>query len=190
MLSKNGHHLKRYDVLLSGLPTDCVFDGEIVVLGEAGRPQFNALLFRRGQPVYVAFDVLYAHDNDLRDMPLQTRKAAMKQLLRGCQDVIAVDGIAADGTALFREICRLDLEGIVAKRMADPHRPDTTWFKVLNRSYSQKEGRGDLFNRRSLPPPATCMAVIQLKSRRRPRRLRRRAHRRRVRHDRVAVAPS
>ena len=51
------------------------------------------------------------------------------------------------GKALYREVCRLDLEGIVAKRLADPYGPDTKWFKVLNREYSQKEGRADLFAR-------------------------------------------
>src|SRR5215510_8443377 len=70
MLSKNGHHLARYDELLSGLPTDCVFDGEIVVLDERGRPSFNTSLFRRGQPIYVAFDLLYTPEGDLRHMPL------------------------------------------------------------------------------------------------------------------------
>jgi hypothetical protein len=41
-----------------------------------------------------------------------------------------------------------DLEGIVAKRLADSHAPgSTTWWKVLNRAYSQKVGRSDLFGR-------------------------------------------
>jgi ATP-dependent DNA ligase len=42
----------------------------------------------------------------------------------------------------------MDLEGIVAKRLADPYAPGRTpWFKILNRSYSQKEGRSELFER-------------------------------------------
>jgi len=42
----------------------------------------------------------------------------------------------------------MDLEGIVAKRLADPYAPGrTTWLKILNRSYSQKEGRSELFER-------------------------------------------
>jgi ATP-dependent DNA ligase len=40
-----------------------------------------------------------------------------------------------------------DLEGIVAKRLADPYAPRVSWFKIKNPDYSQKEGRGDLFNR-------------------------------------------
>jgi ATP-dependent DNA ligase len=37
--------------------------------------------------------------------------------------------------------------GIVAKRLADPYEPRTSWFKIKNPDYSQKEGRGELFNR-------------------------------------------
>jgi ATP-dependent DNA ligase len=69
MLSKNRNHLRRFDALLSSLPGGCIFDGEIVVLDEAGRPRFNALMFRRRQPTYVAFDVLYTNGRDLRSMP-------------------------------------------------------------------------------------------------------------------------
>jgi hypothetical protein len=38
---------------------------------------------------------------------------------------------------------RLDLEGIVAKRLADPDTPDTVWRKMRNPAYTQAEGRGD-----------------------------------------------
>jgi ATP-dependent DNA ligase len=42
----------------------------------------------------------------------------------------------------------MDLEGIVAKRLADPYAPgSTTWWKVINRSYSQKQRRSELFER-------------------------------------------
>jgi hypothetical protein len=39
-----------------------------------------------------------------------------------------------------------DLEGIVAKRLDDPYDPRVRWLKIKNPDYSQKEGRGDLFN--------------------------------------------
>jgi len=44
----------------------------------------------------------------------------------------------------------LDLEGIVAKHATAPYvadREKTTWFKILNREYSQKQGREELFER-------------------------------------------
>jgi hypothetical protein len=43
---------------------------------------------------------------------------------------------------------RLDLEGIVAKRKADAYRPETVWYKIKNRAYTQGEGRWELFQKR------------------------------------------
>ena len=42
---------------------------------------------------------------------------------------------------------RLDLEGIVAKRKADAYRPETIWYKVKSRTYTQGEGRWELFQK-------------------------------------------
>jgi hypothetical protein len=55
---------------------------------------------------------------------------------------------AEDGVALFRAAQQLDLEGIVAKRKADPHGPATTWLKIKNPAYTQAEGRWELFQKR------------------------------------------
>jgi ATP-dependent DNA ligase len=41
-----------------------------------------------------------------------------------------------EGRALFRAVVDADLEGIVAKRLADAYQPKTRWQKVLNRDYS------------------------------------------------------
>src|SRR5215467_382863 len=40
---------------------EAVFDGEIVSLDAAGKPQFYDLLRRRGDPCFVAFDLLWLH---------------------------------------------------------------------------------------------------------------------------------
>jgi ATP-dependent DNA ligase len=53
------------------------------------------------------------------------------------------------GRDLFEAACRLDLEGIVAKRKVDPYGLKTSWYKVKNPMYTQAEGRGELFERRS-----------------------------------------
>jgi len=44
-------------------------------------------------------------------------------------------------------MCANDLEGIVAKRLADRYDARVRWLKIKNPEYSQKEGRGDLFER-------------------------------------------
>jgi ATP-dependent DNA ligase len=60
-------------------------------------------------------------------------------------EALAVEG---RGRELFELMRDHDLEGVVAKRLADPYRPHTRWFKIKNPEYSQSEGRGELFNRR------------------------------------------
>jgi ATP-dependent DNA ligase len=60
LISRNGNRMKQFEAVLDRLPKSQMFDGEIVVLDDAGRPHFNELLFGRRRPTYVAFDLLMA----------------------------------------------------------------------------------------------------------------------------------
>jgi bifunctional non-homologous end joining protein LigD len=148
MLSKNGNPLKRFKALVDALPRGFVFDGEIVALDERGRPVFNDLLFGRGKPTYIPFDVLVADGEDVRNLPLKERKALLDKIA-GRYRLEKTEPFFGEGRPLFRAVCRLDLEGIVAKRMHDAYDPKAIWFKILNPGYSQKEGRGELFEKRA-----------------------------------------
>jgi ATP-dependent DNA ligase len=55
--------------------------------------------------------------------------------------------VESRGCELFELMCAHDLEGIVAKRLADPYAPRTRWLKIKNRDYTQAKGRAELFNR-------------------------------------------
>jgi hypothetical protein len=63
--------------------------------------------------------------------------------------------------------CKLDLEGMVAKHKFGLYaegREQSTWVKILNRNYSQKLGREELFERdRQEPVPGwhTCDAACR-----------------------------
>jgi len=59
------------------------------------------------------------------------------------------DHVTGHGTALFERVCKMDLEGIVAKHAFGTYMTDerTTWFKIKNRAYSQSQGREKLFER-------------------------------------------
>ncbi len=106
MLSKNLNPLKRFQ----HLPLDCVFDGEIVVLDTDGRPRFNDLLFGRGEPVYVVFDLLFYEGEDIRSLPLKERRAILDQVAEryGLQKSELFIGC---GRSLFETVCAMDLEG-------------------------------------------------------------------------------
>jgi ATP-dependent DNA ligase len=58
LISRNGNGLQRFEAVLDPLPKGHVFDGEPVVLDDAGRPLFNDLMFGLRRPTYVAFDLL------------------------------------------------------------------------------------------------------------------------------------
>ena len=80
-------------------------------------------------------------------MPLRERRWALQSVLPKGSPIVS-EGLSVEGRGceLFELMCANDLEGIVAKRLADPYEPGVQWLKIKNRDYSQKEGRGDLFN--------------------------------------------
>ena len=64
LVSRNGNTFKSFRSLCEGLARDlkgrrCTLDGEIVCLDSHGKPQFKNLLFRRTEPVFYAFDILW-----------------------------------------------------------------------------------------------------------------------------------
>src|SRR6185295_16402147 len=73
---------------LGDLPVESAYlDGEIVVLGEKGQSDFqalqNALHARENAPlVYFVFDLLFLNGHDLRGQPLVKRKELLQALLK------------------------------------------------------------------------------------------------------------
>lgn len=171
LISRNGNAFKSFPHLCDGLARDlrgrrCVIDGEIVCLDPTGRTQFDALLFRRAEPVFYAFDILwdqhawsdddqeryrFRNGEDLRYLPLVHRKQRLRAVVpKRAERLFYVDHVEEHGEELFRLACENDLEGIVAKHLAYPYAigtAETSWLKIRNRSYSQWEGRHELFER-------------------------------------------
>ena len=151
-LSKRGNHLPRFDQLCQWVRDESVermviLDGEVVALDEYGRQDFRLLMTGRGNLHYAVFDVLWLKGKDLRDCPLARRKRILGRLVRKTSTVLSpVFEVRDRGRDLFAAVERLDLEGVVAKHLADPYTPETVWRKVRNRAYTQIEGRGELFH--------------------------------------------
>ena len=159
-VSRRGNVFTRFDALCEQVASalchdvvselgldDAVVDGEVIATDESGRPQFYDLLRRTRSPSYIAFDLLWLNGTDLRALPLRERRRRLEMMLpmgsRTISEAVSVEG---RGRELFDMMCAHDLEGIVAKRLADPYEPRVRWLKIKNSEYSQKEGRGDLFN--------------------------------------------
>jgi len=80
-------------------------------------------------------------------VPLRDRKARLAQIAKGVEGWIALtNGVVGEGRALYRAVVDADLEGIVAKKLTGPYNPKLTrWHKILNRDYSQRQGRAEWF---------------------------------------------
>jgi bifunctional non-homologous end joining protein LigD len=127
---------------------DFILDGELVIQDERGHPVFQQLLKRSTlasarevaamaaqlPAVYFAFDLLALNGEDLRPLPLHERKQRLAALLgAGAGGRIHVHGhIEREGEALFNEVKKRGLEGIVAKKADAPYRGDRgpDWLKV------------------------------------------------------------
>jgi bifunctional non-homologous end joining protein LigD len=128
---------------------NAILDGEIVYLDASGKPQFISLLRRQSPQSFVAFDLLWLNGKDLRKLPLVERKRILRTVVPHGSPVLYADYVFGTGTELFRVVCDMDLEGIVAKRKDGLYTPEqTTWVKIKNPNYSQAEGRRELFERR------------------------------------------
>lgn len=126
-----------------------VFDGEIVCLDDAGRPDFRKLLkrFQRGggraaerarlsSPAYCyLFDVLYLDGRPLVDEPLFRRYEWLASTIK--TGPYRLSEQVEDGPELFSAAEQLGLEGIVAKRKSSryiPAKRSDNWVKIKVRS--------------------------------------------------------
>jgi bifunctional non-homologous end joining protein LigD len=102
-----------------------VIDGEAVVLGVDGISDFNALHSRKHdhEVQLYAFDILVEGGDDLRNLPLHLRKAALQRLLARRPEGIFVNPFERGeiGPDLFSAACRMGLEGLVAKHRERPY---------------------------------------------------------------------
>lgn len=141
LLTRNGHdwtdRFPETAASLSRLP-DATLDGELVALDAGGNPDFPALQAaidagRTGALRFYAFDLLVRAGEDLRDLPLAERKAALRALLAEPPSrTVFVEHFEAAGDAVLLSACRLGLEGIVSKRLAAPYRSGRSgdWVKA------------------------------------------------------------
>jgi ATP dependent DNA ligase domain len=101
---------------------DAIIDGEIVALDEGGGSSFQLLqAFEMGQErppiVFYAFDLLQLNGKDLRNLPVETRKARLEELLSDPPGVIRYSPpFDHDVKELLARARELGLEGLIAKR--------------------------------------------------------------------------
>ena len=108
---------------------DCIVDGEICALDHNGAPDFAALQAAlsdgKSDPlIFFAFDLLFAQGEDLRPLPLSTRKARLAELLKAAKasdQLRFVEHFSSGGDAVLKSACTMHLEGIVSKKADAPY---------------------------------------------------------------------
>ncbi len=148
LVSRNGNDwtvkFREIAEVVSKPPVEsAILDGELVVLDEKGRTDFQALQnilkgIGPGKLVYYVFDIPYAAGFDLTSTPLVVRKGLLRNLLESWSQKSANDSIRysdhiqGNGGAVFSNACRLGLEGIVSKQSDSPYdqKRSRRWLKV------------------------------------------------------------
>ncbi|QJD92727.1 DNA ligase D [Duganella dendranthematis] len=115
------------------------YDGEIVVHDDNGRPDFGLLqnAFDKDNPgdmVYFIFDLPFHNGRDLRDVPLEQRRAELEKVLAKRQTDTVRFSAALNATPqdMIAAACQMGLEGIIGKRRDSRYtaRRTGTWIKL------------------------------------------------------------
>lgn len=114
-------------------------DGEIVVLGANGAPDFNALqkafdTRSAAKVLYFLFDLPFFEGYDLRDSALADRRQLLQALLdeKGGEHLRFSTAFESDPASILGSAARMNLEGVIAKRADAPYvsRRSETWLKL------------------------------------------------------------
>ena len=114
-----------------------MLDGEIVIIDEKGKSNFQALQdygrSRSGRLVYYVFDLLYFNGQDLRKKPLIERKFMLQEVISKIPLVKYSGHIETEGKEFFSAASEAGVEGIVAKDMQSHYmegRRSRSWLKI------------------------------------------------------------
>jgi ATP-dependent DNA ligase len=124
---------------VAALPVStCVIDGEAIICDANDLSVYDLIRNpRRGYTATLrAFDILELKSEDIRNWPIENRKAVLKMLLQKAPH----PGIAynrhfdVEGAIVFHHACKLGCEGIVSKRFGSPYRSGRSedWIRVRN----------------------------------------------------------
>ena len=117
--------------------SSAMIDGEVIVQDEQGRADFAALqrdIHRNPENlVFIAFDLLELDGADLRSAPVEDRRRRLMDLVGKPSSVLAFsDAVVGNGAALFEAAKRMELEGVVSKKLGSRYVSgrSRTWVKA------------------------------------------------------------
>jgi bifunctional non-homologous end joining protein LigD len=117
-----------------------VLDGEIVVVDEQGRPDFQMLQHyqerEKGHLLYYAFDLLSFQGHDLTGLPLVRRKALLQKVLPPSPRVRYSGHVEKEGVLFYAAAKQKGLEGVIAKQAQSAYetgKRSRLWLKIKTR---------------------------------------------------------
>ncbi|WP_431081604.1 DNA ligase D [Pseudomonas thivervalensis] len=132
--------LKLHADALAGLNLgDSWLDGELVLLDETGHSDFAALrqafdISRTVDMVYFLFDAPFLNGVDLRQAPVEERRAALKKALNNnaSKRLRFSESFSASQHDMFESAIALSLDSVVGKRQGSPYvsRRSDDWVKL------------------------------------------------------------
>jgi len=118
---------------VAALPVDnVVLDGEIVGMSR-GKPDFGALQKGSAERVeYWVFDLTWLFGKDLRQLPIEARKALLEKAVPESAGIKVVKQLEGDPHGLFDGLCQQGWEGLMAKRVGSTYRSGraSEWYKL------------------------------------------------------------
>src|SRR5690606_10999515 len=144
LFTRNGldwtHKLPQQAAALERLKLQSAWlDGEMVLLDAQGAPDFQALqnafdAQRSEAVVFYLFDVPYLNGMDLRQVPLEQRRAALAALMAKNREPLLrySEDFAEDPEQILASACRMKLEGLIGKRLGSPYveKRSSQWIKI------------------------------------------------------------
>jgi bifunctional non-homologous end joining protein LigD len=122
---------------LQSWDVNAIIDGEIVVLDDNGMSNFQNLQSWRseadGEIYYYIFDILWLEGYDLTNLPLSQRRAILRSVTPGPENIRFSETFDASGISFFESARKLGLEGIIAKKEDSLYRPgdrSKEWLKI------------------------------------------------------------
>jgi len=124
-----------------------ILDGEAVILGKDGTPDFGSLQNRFGVedakrvealsktiPVtFIAFDLLHVDGKDWISRPLIERKEKLRTIISEGPHLLFGDHVETHGVQFFKEVLKKGFEGALAKENQSPYilgSRGSSWIKI------------------------------------------------------------
>ncbi|MEX2231583.1 MAG: non-homologous end-joining DNA ligase [Cyclobacteriaceae bacterium] len=143
LYSRNGLTFdKAYPKIFEGLKVikkNAIIDGEIVVFDENGKANFQKLQNYQNRDKYaiqyLVFDLIDLEGKSLTNLPLIERKEILRKFLPESSVIKYCDHVEVEGKMLFKEMQKMNLEGMIAKKKKSKYligKRSADWLKIKN----------------------------------------------------------